>query len=126
MIDKIKSLSEKYFDEIKNIRHHLHANPELSFEEFKTSAFIQEQLKAMGIPFEIKANTGIVAHLKGNNPDSKVTALRADIDALPIFETNDVPYKSTNNGVMHACGHDVHTASLRRILHEIFYPYPHV
>ena len=122
MIDKIKKLSEKYFEEIKSIRHHLHANPELSFEEYKTSMFIQEQLKAMGIPFEVKANTGIVAHLKGQNPDSKVTALRADIDALPIQETNDVDYKSTNPGVMHACGHDVHTASLLgclKILNEL-------
>jgi amidohydrolase len=112
MLEKIKMLSEKYFSETQSYRHHLHANPELSFQEFETSAYIQEQLRAMGIRFEVKAETGIVAHILGNNSTKKVVALRADIDALPIQETNDVPYKSKNAGVMHACGHDVHTSSL--------------
>jgi amidohydrolase len=112
MLEKIKKLSEKYFSETQSYRHHLHANPELSFQEFETSAYIQEQLRAMGIPFVVKAETGIVAHIEGNNSTKKVVALRADIDALPIQETNDVPYKSKKAGVMHACGHDVHTSSL--------------
>lgn len=112
MLEKIKMLSEKYFSETQSYRHHIHSNPELSFQEFETSAYIQSQLKSMGIGFEVKADTGIVAHIYGKNAAKKVVALRADIDALPINETNDVPYKSKNAGVMHACGHDVHTSSL--------------
>ncbi len=122
LLEKIKMLSEKYFVETQGYRHHLHSNPELSFQEFETSKYIQEQLKSMGIPFEIKANTGIVALLKGKNADKKTVALRADIDALPIQETNEVSYKSKNAGVMHACGHDVHTSSLLtalKILNEL-------
>lgn len=112
MLEKIKSLSEKYFSETQSYRHHIHSNPELSFQEFETSAYIQTQLKQLGIEFEVKADTGIVAHVYGKNAEKKVVALRADIDALPIQETNEVPYKSKNTGVMHACGHDVHTSSL--------------
>lgn len=112
MLEKIKSLSEKYFSETQSYRHHIHSNPELSFQEFETSAYIQSQLKQLGIEFEVKADTGIVAHVYGKNAEKKVVALRADIDALPIQETNEVPYKSKNAGVMHACGHDVHTSSL--------------
>jgi amidohydrolase len=112
MLEKIKSLSEKYFTETQAYRHHIHSNPELSFQEFETSAYIQAQLKAMDIQFEVKAETGIVAHVLGKNPSRKVVALRADIDALPIQETNEVSYKSKNAGIMHACGHDVHTSSL--------------
>ncbi len=112
MLEKIKSLSEKYFSETQSYRHHIHANPELSFQEYETSAFIQSQLIQLGIDFEVKADTGIVAHVFGKNANKKVVALRADIDALPIQETNEVPYKSKNAGVMHACGHDVHTSSL--------------
>ncbi len=122
LLDQIKNLSEKYFDETQKYRHHIHANPELSFQEFETSKYIQEQLTKMGIPFEVKANTGVVALVKGKNADKKVVALRADIDALPIQETNDVSYKSQNAGVMHACGHDVHTSSLLtalKILNEL-------
>ncbi len=122
MLEKIKSLSEKYFSETQSYRHHLHSNPELSFQEFETSKYIQEQLKQMGIPFEIKADTGVIAHIKGKDADKKVVALRADIDALPIQEINEVPYKSKNAGVMHACGHDVHTSSLLtcvKILNEL-------
>lgn len=103
-------------------RRYLHTNPELSFQEFNTQKYVAEQLKSMGItPTEI-ANTGLVATIEGRNPDSKVVALRADMDALPIVEANDVPYKSQNPGVMHACGHDVHTASLlgtSRILSQL-------
>jgi amidohydrolase len=111
--DKIKSLATDYKAEIIATRRHLHANPELSFQEFKTAAFVEEQLKSFGVTkFERKAETGIVALIEGRNPSHKTIALRGDMDALPIIEQNDVPYKSTNTGVMHACGHDVHTASL--------------
>lgn len=110
---RIKKLAEENFKEIQEIRHHLHANPELSFEEHNTSKFISDTLTKWGIPHQKDvADTGIVVLIEGKNPSKKVTALRADIDALPIKEQNDVPYKSTNEGVMHACGHDVHTSSL--------------
>jgi amidohydrolase len=94
-------------------RRHLHANPELSYEEFNTSKFVAAHLRSFGIePQEGIATTGIVALVKGKNPEKKSVALRADMDALPIQEINNVPYKSTKPGVMHACGHDVHTSSL--------------
>lgn len=112
MIDKIKKLAKEYSSEFIEIRHHLHANPELSYQEFETSKFIQNKLSEFGIPYEIKATTGVVGLIKGKNPESRVFAIRADIDALPILEENDVPYKSTRKGVMHACGHDVHTTCL--------------
>lgn len=120
--DKIKNVAKKFSKEFIEVRHHIHANPELSYEEFKTSAFIQGKLTSWNIPFEIKATTGVVGIIKGKNPDKKVVALRADIDALPITEANDVNYKSTNIGVMHACGHDVHTTCLlgaAKILNEL-------
>ncbi|MDF9798329.1 amidohydrolase [Catalinimonas alkaloidigena] len=110
---QIKSLAQEYAPEIVNIRRHLHANPELSFQEFKTAKYVAEKLKSFGItPTEGVAETGLTALIEGRNPQKKVIALRADMDALPILEANDVPYKSTNEGVMHACGHDVHTSSL--------------
>jgi amidohydrolase len=112
MIEKIKALANKYAPEFIEVRHHLHANPELSYQEFETSKFVQSKLKESGIPFEVKATTGVVSLIKGKNPDSRVIALRADMDALPIKEENDIPYKSKNDGVMHACGHDVHTSCL--------------
>jgi len=110
--EQIQQLAKKYADEFIDIRHQIHANPELSYQEFETSAFVQKKLTEYGIPFEVKATTGVVGLIKGKNPDKKVTALRADMDALPITEENDVPYKSKNKGVMHACGHDVHTTCL--------------
>lgn len=110
--NKIKSAAASLHEEIIADRRHLHANPELSFEEFETSAFVQNQLKSLGIPFQIMANTGVIGLLKGDLVSDKVIALRADMDALPILEANDVSYKSTKDGVMHACGHDVHTSSL--------------
>ena len=109
---KIKDLASNYKDEFINIRRHLHAYPELSYQEFETSQYVQQRLKEYDIPFEIKANTGIVGLIKGKNPESRIIALRADMDALPITEENDVAYKSKNVGVMHACGHDVHTTCL--------------
>ncbi len=112
MKDTIRQLAKKYAPEFIQIRQHLHTNPELSYQEFETSAFVQKKLSEFGIPFEVKATTGVVGLIKGKNPGAMVTALRADMDALPIMEENDVPYKSKNNGVMHACGHDVHTTCL--------------
>ena len=111
-IDKIKQAAQNIHQEVIDNRRHLHAHPELSFEEYKTSAFVAQQLTQMNIPFTKMANTGLVGIIKGELPSDNVIALRADMDALPIIETNDVAYKSTNIGVMHACGHDVHTSSL--------------
>ncbi len=122
MKERIQQLAKKYAPEFIEVRHQLHSNPELSYQEFETSAFVQKKLMEFGIPFEVKAATGVVGLIKGKNPDKKITALRADMDALPILEENDVPYKSKNNGVMHACGHDVHTTCLlgaAKILNEL-------
>ena len=119
---KIKELAKQNAAEFIAIRHHLHAHPELSFKEFETSAFVQQKLMAWGIPFEVKATTGVIGLIKGKNPDKKVIALRADMDALPINEENNVDYRSLNKGVMHACGHDVHTTCLlgaAKILNEL-------
>ena len=121
--DRIKSLAQAYKQEVIDLRRHLHSHPELSFKEFQTAAFVAEKLKEIGITeIESKATTGWSALIKGKNPEKKVVALRADMDALPIIEANEVPYKSQNPGVMHACGHDAHTASLlgaAKILHEV-------
>lgn len=111
--EKILQLAADFHRETVQNRRHLHMHPELSFEEYNTSAFVAEKLTALGIPFEKKANTGLVGLLKGErNGPEKVIALRADMDALPIVEANQVEYRSKNEGVMHACGHDVHTSSL--------------
>jgi len=113
LLEKIKSLSESYSQEVIELRRHLHANPELSYQEFNTAKFVVRKLKDYGIdPKEGFATTGIVALIEGKNPDKKTVALRADMDALPIQETNNVSYKSRYPGIMHACGHDVHTSSL--------------
>lgn len=107
------SLVANNVDMFIGFRHHIHAHPELSFQEKNTSVFIASRLREWGISFQSGlAGTGIVALIEGKNPSSRVIALRADMDALPIQEMNDVPYKSTNAGVMHACGHDVHSACL--------------
>ena len=110
--EKIKELAKKDADEFIGIRHHLHAHPELSYHEFETSKYVQQKLNEYGIDFEIMANTGVIGIIQGKNPGKKVIALRADMDALPILEKNNVPYRSQNEGVMHACGHDVHTTCL--------------
>ncbi|MBD3630724.1 MULTISPECIES: M20 family metallopeptidase [Cyclobacterium] len=121
--NKIQKLADQYKSDTIDIRRHLHAHPELSFEENETVAFVTEKLRSFGISkLTAKANTGLVALIEGKNPAKKTVALRADMDALPINEANEVPYKSTNPGVMHACGHDVHTSSLlgtARILNEL-------
>ena len=112
LLQEIKILSEKHWPETVSYRRHFHANPELSFKEFQTAEFVSRKLARFGIGYTRLAQTGIVGLIKGNNPDKKIIALRADMDALPIKETNEVMYKSLNEGVMHACGHDVHSASL--------------
>lgn len=112
MIEQIRKLSSEYSAEFIDIRHHLHANPELSYEEFETSAFIQKKLGEWNIPFKVMAGTGVVGLIEGKDPGSRITALRADMDALPIQEQNNISYKSKREGVMHACGHDVHTTCL--------------
>ncbi len=122
LLQKIKSLSSAYSTHTVSIRRHLHAHPELSYQEFQTAKFVAEQLSSFGISSLPVATTGLVADIKGKNPDKKTVALRADMDALPIVEENNVIYKSKNTGVMHACGHDVHTSSLlmtARILNEV-------
>ncbi len=113
MIDKIKHLASEYYTEIVEIRRHLHKYPELSFQEYETSKFIKSVLNKWGIPFQENiAVNGIVVVLEGQHPESRTIALRADFDALPIFEKNNIEYCSVNEGVMHACGHDAHTSSL--------------
>ena len=118
---KIRDLAKQYHPEFIEVRQHLHAYPELSYQEFETSKFVQQKLESLGIPFEIKATTGVIGIIEGKNPATRVVALRADMDALPILEENDLPYKSKTPGIMHACGHDVHTTCLlgaARILAE--------
>ncbi|UII27831.1 M20 family metallopeptidase [Fulvivirga maritima] len=111
--EKVKELAKQNVQDVISIRRHLHANPELSYQEFNTAKYVAAQLKEMGItPKEGIAGTGLAAVIEGKNPSKKVIALRADMDALPIKEANDIDYKSQNEGVMHACGHDAHTASL--------------
>lgn len=111
--NQIKSLAKDFSEEIIQIRRQIHANPELGFEEIKTAAFICQKLEEYKIQYQSGiAKTGIVALIKGKNPDKKCIALRADMDALPIFEKNNCSYKSKNEGIMHACGHDAHIASL--------------
>jgi hippurate hydrolase len=120
--EKIKELAKLYSEEFIEIRRHLHKHPELSYKEFETSKFVQGKLAGWGIDFEVMATTGVIGVLKGKNPEKKVVALRADMDALPITEHNQIDYKSQNEGVMHACGHDVHTSCLlgaAKILNEL-------
>jgi hippurate hydrolase len=120
--ERIQQLAKQYQPEFIAVRHHLHSHPELSYKEFETSKYIQQHLQQSGIPFEIKAGTGVIGLLKGKNPANRVIALRADMDALPITEANTVSYKSINEGIMHACGHDVHTTCLlgaAKILNEL-------
>lgn len=121
--ENIKQLAKQYKNDVIAMRRHLHSHPELSTQEFKTADYISSQLKSYGIPFKQGiAKTGIVAMIEGKNSSKKIIALRADMDALPINEENQSDYKSLNDGVMHACGHDVHMACLlgaARILNDI-------
>jgi amidohydrolase len=123
LLAEIKKLSLRYAQDNVAARRHLHSNPELSYQEYNTAKFVADKLKEFGLdPIERIAGTGVVVLIEGINPNQRTVALRADMDALPIQEANSVPYKSQNPGVMHACGHDVHTASLlgtAKILGEI-------
>ncbi len=122
MINNLNSLLQNILPDTIAIRRAIHANPELSFEEFETSSYIASELDKLQIPYTKGiAGTGIVGIIEGANASSKCIAFRADFDALPITEQNNCAYKSKNEGVMHACGHDVHTACLlgaARILHQ--------
>lgn len=123
LIHLIQQKAAEYNAEIIAIRRHLHQYPELSFNEVETSNYVSEKLTEFGIKHTTGVvKTGIVALIEGKNSTKKIIALRADLDALPIEEENDVAYKSKNKGVMHACGHDVHTSSLlgvAKILNEL-------
>lgn len=122
LLDKIKALANQYTNDVITWRRHLHAHPELSYEEFETVKYVEAQLKSFGLTPTHLAGTGLVVEVQGKNAAKKTIALRADMDALPIVEANEVSYKSTKPGVMHACGHDVHTSSLlgtAKILHEL-------
>lgn len=114
--EKIQQLAEQFLDEFIQIRRYLHSHPELSFNEHETSFFIISWLENLGLEPIKMANTGVVVTIeggkKGSKNQSKTIALRADIDALPLNETSNIPYKSRTENVMHACGHDAHTASL--------------
>ncbi len=123
IISSIQKKTAEQLEKWRSIRRHLHANPELSFQEFETSAFIKNQLDDAGIDYTGGwVNTGITAIIKGKNPDSRFISLRGDMDALPILEKNTVDYKSRIDGVMHACGHDVHTTCVLGaaiVLHQL-------
>ena len=122
MIQRIKSLTAAVIPQVKQIREHIHKNPELSFQEVNTVRFVEDTLRSWGIS-SIKpiANTGLIVLIEGKNPTKKVIGLRCELDALPIVEKSQEAYCSINEGVMHACGHDVHTACLlgaAKILHD--------
>ncbi len=123
MKEQIQSLARQFHADTIANRRHLHMHPELSFEEVQTGKFVAARLAETGIKYRHGiAGNGVVALIEGKNPKKRVIALRGDMDALPIREANKVPYKSQNEGVMHACGHDVHTSSLlgtARILHTL-------
>ena len=113
MKEKIHQLAEKYYPQVVALRREVHAHPELSKHETRTAALVAAELQKLNIPIQTHiAGTGVLGLLRGRNPEKRCIALRADMDALPIHEQNNTPYKSQNEGVMHACGHDVHTANL--------------
>lgn len=110
-MNKVNELAEKYFDYAVEMRREFHMHPEPSMEEERTSSRVLEELEKLGLKAEKVAGTGVVAVIEGKEP-GKTIALRADMDALELEEENDVPYKSKNEGMMHGCGHDAHTAGL--------------
>ena len=114
----IKETAQKYSDYVVDIRRKIHRNPELSTQEFETSKLVQEELDKIGVPYEIcgELGTGVLATVKGALP-GKTILIRGDMDALPVVEETDVPFKSKNEGKMHACGHDCHTSSLLTAAH---------
>src|SRR5574344_941214 len=122
--DRIIRLAQDFYDECVQMRRHFHQYPELSGKEFKTGEYICQFLQKNHIPYQYPVNkTGVVALIQGGKGDGRCIALRSDMDALPIFEvTRDFPYCSKNDGVMHACGHDVHLSVLLGvgyILHQL-------
>jgi amidohydrolase len=111
--EQIRLLAEAHYTDVLAMRRHLHMHPELSYQEVETSSFVAAQLQRLGLEVQTGiGGHGLTAFIRGNNPESRLVALRADMDALPIVEQNDVEYKSKREGLMHACGHDVHTSSL--------------
>lgn len=122
---QIKEIVSSIHPATVGFRRHLHANPELSFEEHATSAFVRAELDRLGISHEPSADTGVVGIVKGDKPSSQVIALRADLDALPIQEVEGRSYGSRVPGVMHACGHDAHTASLLSVANILKKMQPH-
>jgi len=122
LLTSIQQKIDALYEDTVKTRRYLHQHPELSFHEEQTSQYIADFYEALGIPYEKHVGgNGIVARLEGGKP-GKTIALRADFDALPIQDEKDVPYKSTIPGVMHACGHDGHTATLLSIAKAV-YPY---
>ena len=122
LIQTIKDLSAQIHADVVKVRRHLHAHPELSFEEHETAAFVKSELDKIGIPWKAVADTGVLATISGKVSSDRVIAVRADMDALPIQEMNKVPYASRHPNIMHACGHDFHTSSLlgtARIIHAM-------
>ncbi len=121
--DQVKQLAKNFAEDVIAIRRHIHAHPELSYQEYETAKYVASQLRSLGLePLEGVAETGLTCLIEGKNPQKRTVALRGDMDALPIHEANDVPYKSKHDGIMHACGHDVHTACVlgaARILNEL-------
>src|SRR5690625_808189 len=112
MLEKIFAKIDELYDQTVDMRRYLHQHPQLSFKEYETAKYIVNFYDALGMPDETKVGGScVVAILKGGKP-GKTVALRADFDALPIHDQKDVPYNSTVEGVMHACGHDGHTATL--------------
>lgn len=113
LLSFIREQSQAFVGEVVRMRRHLHAHPELSYQEHETAKFVADTLRSFGLqPHVGIAGTGVVALVEGVDPGSKAVALRADMDALPIHEASSAEYRSKNAGVMHACGHDVHTSSL--------------
>lgn len=124
MHSRIKKLSQKYLNDTIATRRYLHQHPEVSYKEYETTRYIKSELDKLGIPHESPLETGCVGILKGGKDSSKVIALRADIDALPIHEEGEAKqaFISQNEGAAHCCGHDAHTANLltvAKILKEL-------
>ena len=112
MKELVKKLAAEQKEAIREDRHYLHQHPELSFEEYETSKWIKNRLTELGIPMEEGiTGTSVVGVIEGKEPGPTI-AFRADFDALPVDEENDLPVKSLVPGVMHACGHDTHCAPL--------------
>ena len=116
-MDTVRKEVESLKDEVIKLRRDFHMHPELAFKEKRTAKIIENYLKKCGLEVKIGiAKTGVVGLLRGKEK-GKTILLRADMDALPIEEMSKIPYKSVNEGVMHACGHDAHTAMLLSLIH---------